>query len=647
MDRLFAFSGMLAIAVALTLGHSSASAVDAKALEKWKQDFNESVLPIIESRCIECHRGKDADGEFDLAKFPSGEEVAKQMGIWERVGKRVRLKEMPPEGSPQLNDEQKSAFHRWLDSQPKEDLCSQIANEETQAWYRGVVMSRRLTRTEYLNAVRDATGVAVDPRFEIPSDGAGGEGFDTNGDSLFTSPIHVEQYLAVAADVIGRAIADPASTENAPLQLTLPGKSADGTQRSTEQAARATLGRFARRAWRRPIADEEVDRLMQLFAAVQADGKDYKQSIAEPLKAVLLSPNFMFVVESESAAGGVQRLTPHQLAMRLSLFLWSSIPDEQLLARADAGELDTPEQIVAETRRMLDDPKARYLGENFGLQWININNLLTNIRPDAEVYPEYNRQLAEDLREEAILTIANVFREDRSLLELIDAPYVYANDRIAKHYGLSAADGADWQAIDAGETGRGGVLTLGATLMATSYPRRTSPVLRGRWLLEDILGSRVPPPPPGVPALEAAETEKVVSLRERLEIHRKNPECASCHNRMDPLGFGLENFDALGRWRESENGFAIDAGGKLPSGESFTGPSELKKVVLKRSHDFEKHFVKKLLGFALGRGLNKFDQCVIEDCMKALKEQDHRAAAIIETIVVSYPFQHRYFKAAE
>ncbi|WP_417736443.1 DUF1592 domain-containing protein [Rosistilla oblonga] len=647
MDRLFAFSGMLAIAVALTFGHSSASAVDAKALEKWKKDFNESVLPIIQSRCIECHRGKDADGEFDLAKFPSGEEVAKQMGIWERVGKRVRLKEMPPEGSPQLNDEQKSAFHRWLDSQPKEDLCSQIANEETQAWYRGVVMSRRLTRTEYLNAVRDATGVAVDPRFEIPSDGAGGEGFDTNGDSLFTSPIHVEQYLAVAADVIGRAIADLASTENAPLQLTLPGKSADGSELSAEQAARTTLGRFARRAWRRPIADEEVDRLMQLFAAVQADGKDYKQSIAEPLKAVLLSPNFMFVVESESAEGGVQRLTPHQLAMRLSLFLWSSIPDEQLLARADAGELDTPEQIVAETRRMLDDPKARYLGENFGLQWININNLLTNIRPDAEVYPEYNRQLAEDLREEAILTIANVFREDRSLLELIDAPYVYANDRIAKHYGLNAADGADWQAIDAGETGRGGVLTLGATLMATSYPRRTSPVLRGRWLLEDILGSRVPPPPPGVPALEAAETEKVVSLRERLEIHRKNPECASCHNRMDPLGFGLENFDALGRWRESENGFAIDAGGKLPSGESFTGPSELKKVVLKRSHDFEKHFVKKLLGFALGRGLNKFDQCVIEDCMKALKEQDHRAAAIIETIVVSYPFQHRYFKAAE
>ncbi|QDV11343.1 hypothetical protein CA51_12050 [Rosistilla oblonga] len=647
MDRLFAFNGMLAIAVALTFGHSSASAVDAKALEKWKKDFNESVLPIIQSRCIECHRGEDADGEFDLAKFPSGEEVAKQMGIWERVGKRVRLKEMPPEGSPQLNDEQKSAFHRWLDSQPKEDLCSQIANEETQAWYRGVVMSRRLTRTEYLNAVRDATGVAVDPRFEIPSDGAGGEGFDTNGDSLFTSPIHVEQYLAVAADVIGRAIADPASTENAPLQLTLPGKAADGSELSAEQAARATLGRFARRAWRRPIADEEVDRLMQLFAAVQADGKDYKQSIAEPLKAVLLSPNFMFVVESESAEGGVQRLTPHQLAMRLSLFLWSSIPDEQLLARADAGELDTPEQIIAETRRMLDDPKARYLGENFGLQWININNLLTNIRPDAEVYPEYNRQLAEDLREEAILTIANVFREDRSLLELIDAPYVYANDRIAKHYGLNAADGADWQPLDTGETGRGGVLTLGATLMATSYPRRTSPVLRGRWLLEDILGSRVPPPPPGVPALEAAETEKVVSLRERLEIHRKNPECASCHNRMDPLGFGLENFDALGRWRESENGFTIDAGGKLPSGESFTGPSELKKVVLKRSHDFEKHFVKKLLGFALGRGLNKFDQCVIEDCMKALKEQDHRAAAIIETIVVSYPFQHRYFKAAE
>lgn len=647
MDRLFALRGSLAIAVTFAFGQPATWAVDAKALEKWKRDFNESVLPIIQQRCIECHQGKDADGEFDLAKFPSGEEVAKNMGIWERVGKRVRLKEMPPEGSPQLNDQQKGAFHRWLDSQPKEDLCSQIANEETQAWYRGVVMSRRLTRTEYLNAVRDLTGVAVDPRFEIPSDGAGGEGFDTNGDSLFTSPIHIEQYLAVATDVIGRAIDNSATSAEAPLQWTLPGKAADGTERSAEQAARKTIAQFARRAWRRPVADQEIDRLMLLFSAVHADGKDFKQSVGEPLKAVLLSPSFMFVVETESAAGGVQRLTPHQLAMRLSLFLWSSIPDEQLLSRADAGELDTPEQVLAATRRMLSDPKARYLGENFGLQWININNLLTSARPDAEVYPEYNRQLAEDLREEAILTIANVFREDRSLLELIDAPYIYANGRVAKHYGLEAAEEADWQAIDAGKTGRGGVLTLGATLMATSYPRRTSPVLRGRWLLEDILGSRVPPPPPGVPALEESEAEKVVSLRERLELHRKNPECASCHNRMDPLGFGLENFDALGRWRESENGFAIDAGGKLPSGESFTGPTELKRVVLKRADDFEKHFVKKLLGFALGRGLNKFDQCVIDDCRKSLKEQDHRAAAIIETIVVSYPFQHRYFKAAE
>lgn len=647
MDRLIATSAMFGIAVALIWCPCTAKAVDAKALGKWKRDFDESIMPIIRGRCIECHRGAEADGEFDLTRYPSGKEVAENAGVWERVGKRVRLKEMPPEGSPQLNDKQKAVFHRWLDSQPKEDPCLQIANEETQSWYRGVVMSRRLTRTEYMNAIRDVTGFAVDPRFEIPSDGAGGEGFDTNGDSLFTSPIHVEQYLAVASDVIGRVLNDPTSDKRAALRITLPGVRDDGTEISVAHAARTTLRQFSRRAWRRPVVADEIDRLMQLFTVEQANGKSYTQSIGQPLKAVLLSPNFLFVVEPESAAGGLQRLTPHQLAMRLSLFLWSSIPDEQLLSRADAGQLDTPEQVISETRRMIADRKSRYLGENFGLQWISINNLLTSVRPDAEVYPEYSRQLAEDLREEAVLTIANVFRENRSLLELIDTPYVYANGRIAKHYGLLAADDTDWQMVDVGDSGRGGVLTLGATLMATSFPRRTSPVLRGRWLLDDILGSPVPPPPPNVPALEEAAADQSVSLRERLELHRKKPECAACHSRMDPLGFGLENFDGLGRWRNSEDGFAIDAGGKLPSGESFTGPNELKRVVLKRSDDFEEHFVKKLLGFALGRELNKFDRCVIDDCLVALKENDHRAGAVIETIVVSYPFQFRYFKAAE
>ena len=232
-------------------------------------------------------------------------------------------------------------------------------------------------------------------------------------------------------------------------------------------------------------------------------------------------------------------------------------------------------------------------------------------------------------------------------MDLMDADYVYVNGRLATHYGFDLPADAPWQRLKTDDRKRGGVITLGAVLMNTSYPRRTSPVLRGRWILEEVLGGKVPPPPPGVPALEAAEASAAATLRERLEIHRRDPTCASCHNRMDPLGFGLENFDALVRWRTEDQGQPIDANGKLPSGEVFEGPEALKQTLQKRSGEFKKHVSKKMLGFALGRELNQFDQCVIDDCLEALDSQDQRAAAIVETIVTSYPFQHRFFKAAK
>jgi len=275
-----------------------------------------------------------------------------------------------------------------------------------------------------------------------------------------------------------------------------------------------------------------------------------------------------------------------------------------------------------------------------------LTRFLSGIKPDREVYPSHNDQLSSDLQLEAVRFVSTVFREDRSLLDLIDANYVVINGNLAQHYGLDLPADAPWQRFETSDRRRGGVITLGATLMSASYPRRTSPVLRGRWILEEVLGGQVPPPPPNVPALEDAVTEQATTLRERLELHRKNPDCASCHNRMDPLGFGLENFDGLGRWRENDQGLVIDSSGQLPSGERFQGPEELKKILLNRAAEFDLHVVRKLLGFALGRELNKFDECVIKDSLDRLNAENHRASAVIETIVLSYPFQHRYFKAA-
>ncbi len=638
--------------LAVLVGSNSGFADEDAQRQEWEAVYDREILAIVKEFCVDCHSGEDPDGDFDISRYTSGKKVSHKLDRWEEVGKRMRLKEMPPEGSPQLNDQQKSAIHRWLDSRPQQDLCGTLATDETQAWYRGYVMSRRLTRTEYYNAIRDLVGIPIDAGFDIPADGSGGEGFDTAGDSLFTSAIHVQAYLSLASWVIDEAVPE-----------TIPGGDdlrsqlvRDARQRllgeqpsehlSESDAAKSIVARFARRAWRRPVSDQEVDQLLVLFESAKSRGASYIAAVREPLKAILVSANFLFVVEPESPQGGIQRLTQHQLATRLALFVWSSIPDEQLLQQADHGELETDAQVLAQTRRMLADPKARALAENFGMQWLGLTSFLASVRPDAEVYPQYNGQLAADLYEEAVQLLASVFGENRSILELIDANHVYVNGNLAAHYGLDLPKNATWQRLETNDRRYGGVITLGAVLMSTSYPRRTSPVLRGRWVLEELLGGEVPPPPPGVPALDEAESVASMTLRQRLEVHRKNPECAACHNRMDPLGFGLENFDGLGRWRDTEQGQPIDASGSLPSGDQFQGPEELKQVLLRRADEFEEHLVKKMLGFALGRELNKFDECVIDDCKKQLRSNDHRSSAIIETIVTSYPFQHRYFKPA-
>ena len=305
---------------------------------------------------------------------------------------------------------------------------------------------------------------------------------------------------------------------------------------------------------------------------------------------------------------------------------------------------------------MLADPRSSRIGENFGLQWLGLTDLKSKT-PDQEIFPDFDNAMLADMQSEATSFVSDIFQHDRRLLDLIDGDHVIINQRLAEHYGLAEevdaftksnpAGATEWKRVKVEDGRRGGVMTLGAVLVKTSHSRRTSPVLRGQWILSEVVGSPVPPPPPGVPPLEEKSDDgEVATLREQLEIHRKNPTCASCHNRMDPLGFGLENFDALGRWRTMDGKAPIDASGRLPSGQTFSGPAELKSLVAQRSDEFRKHFVKKLLGFALGRSLGKFDDCVVAECLKQLKSHDDHAAVLLETICLSYPFQHRFFKAA-
>ena len=648
---------IVAVALAaICLGsHACPCAADDKseALAQWQKDFDAEVLPIIKDKCLDCHGEDDPDGGLNLARYTDGKRATKKMQTWNLVGKRVRLNEMPPEGSPRLNVQQRRTFRVWLDSQPTQDLCGSLATDETKSFYRGYVMSRRLTRTEYKNALRDLLGAPTSTTWDLPSDGGGGEGFDTAGDTLFVSTIHVQRYFKVASKTVDTFIAadDPNSSYGA-ARKRLFGKTnirQESNESDRNAEARRIVHRFARLAWRRPVVDTEIDRLMQFYTQSQNDGNDFPNSLALPLKAILVSPHFLFVVEPEPDKGGIHQLTPHQMATRLALFLWSSVPDVALLDAADAGSLATDEQILTQAQRMMADPKARALGENFGMQWLGLTQFADKTKPDAEVFPEYNSALARDLQTEAVELVASVFCKDKPVFELLDSETVFVNENLAHHYGLTwpeeSSQRGEWRQLKSDQ--RGGVITLGAVLAKTSYPRRTSPVLRGQWMIEELLGDTMPPPPEDIPSLDEAEVAEAATLRERLEAHRKDPECAGCHNRMDPLGFGLENFDPLGRWRTHDSNVRIDASGKLPSGVEFTGPEQLKTAIMERRDDFLRHLVTKMLGFALGRELNKFDDCVVQDALESLRANEFRASAILETIVTSYPFKNRYYSVAE
>ena len=635
----------LVVSLAATAG--LAAAADSPQVTSWQETFAKDVRPILEAKCFACHAGEDSDGDCDLAAVAGAERPIDQMPIWDQVAGRVRLNEMPPAGSPGLSDDEKRILQRWFDARPGRDLCEELATDETRSWYQGRVMSRRLTHGEYDRMITALFEADLRPSRSLPPDGAGGEGFDTAGNTLFTSPIHLEGYLAAADEVVDAFI-----TEESPPDPSLQAgwnRWVGAGFEPTSDRIRERLAAFTESAWRRPATEDEVDRLVALAEnAVALPAARPLDGVLQAFKAVLVSPHFLFLVETSPAGTGVHPLTPRQLATRLAVFLWSSLPDEELLRVADEGRLTDDTVLRAEVQRMLRDPRSRSLAEEFGLQWLELRNFSQRVAPDPEVFPEFDAQLAADFREEAIRVVHRVFAEDRSLLEIVDAPVTPVNARLAAHYGLPAPaeTGPDgWEEVLLSDRRRGGVLTTAAVLASTSYPRRTSPVLRGQWVLGQLLGARVPPPPPGVPPLpEPHAGEGPQTLLQRLEAHRTNPSCASCHDRMDPLGLGLENYDPLGRWRTDDAGQPVDASGTLPRGGGFDGPEELKLRLLERRQDFVRHVSRKLLGYALGRQLDEFDQCVIDRTAKKLAESGDRAGLLVEEIVASHPFQHRYHK---
>jgi hypothetical protein len=591
-------------------------------------DFTKEVAPLIGKYCVTCHGGMKPRAGLALDRFKDPESVQKNLKVWESVADNLRSGDMPPPNKPRPNETELATLNAWLD---RDVLKVQTSQRDP-----GRVTLRRLNRAEYNNTIRDLVGIAFQPADDFPADDVG-YGFDNIGDVLSMPPILMEKYLAAAEKIVEKAF----QSEEARKRILI--KRPDDKV-SKQEAARQILRAFAERAYRRPVAEDELRRLVRLADAGERSGGSFEDGIQLALQGVLVSPNFLFRVEADPKSDkpdAVRQLSDWDLATRLSYFLWSSMPDEELFQLARDGTLRKDGNLEGQVKRMLRDDKARALVENFAGQWLQTRNL-KDFTPDPALFPSFDEKLRLAMRKETEFFFAHVMKEDRSVLEFIDADYTFLNERLARHYGIQGVKGDEFRKVTLKDTPRGGVLTQASVLAVTSNPTRTSPVKRGKWILENILGTPPKDPPPGVEELKDDEKAQLTgTLRQRMEQHRANPNCAVCHESMDPLGFGFENFDAIGAWRTQEGKHSIDPSGTLPSGQTFKGPVELKAILKGREDAFARCLAEKMLTYALGRGTERTDRVFIEEIADNLAKGKYQFSALVIEIVNSDPFQKR------
>lgn len=408
------------------------------------------------------------------------------------------------------------------------------------------------------------------------------------------------------------------------------------------QCGRKILSNLMRKAYRRPVTTAEIDAKLRLVTLAQKEGDSFEEGIRLALEAILASPDFLFRIERDPKTNveAAHLVNDYDLASRLSYFLWSSMPDDELSRAADAKSLHSSGALAAQTRRMLADTRASNLVENFAAQWLQLRNL-GRTKPDPRRFPTFDDELLDAMKRETSLFVETVIREDRSILDFINGPFTFVNGPLARHYGIAGVDGEEFRRVELDGEKRSGLLTQGAILTVSSYPTRTSPPVRGKWVLENFLGAPPPPPPPDVPVLDESQNAATMSLRERMEKHRKDPTCAACHSLMDPIGFGLESYDAVGAWRTHDGQARIDTSGVLPDGKSFQGAKDLKSILRGQSEAFTRNLAEKLLTFALGRGLESYDKDTVEQIVQHTKRNGYRFSALVLGVVNSKPFQMR------
>jgi len=589
---------------------------------------------FLKSHCQACHQGSNPAAGFATRDLATADSLRIHSDRWNKLRLRVRLGEMPPKSAPAPAIADRERFLAWADSAIRTAVCSAGPTA-------GCTPVRRLNREEYAATIRDLLDLQTDLTSFLPAEGAGGEGFDNAGETLFLTPLLAEKYFDAAKFAL-----DAAFKEFKPRAKILVARPGNGT--TPEQAARAILSAFLPRAFRRPVAEPDLAEYMNLFSAATRQGREFESAISFALRAVLVSPRFLFLAEPANRTGDVRRVDAYTLASRMSYFLWGSMPDELLFDLAAFGKLHDPEVVRAILPRMLRREQSLDFVKRFIDQWLRTRQLESDKAPDPKLFPAWttDAEIASDIRLQPALFFHEILKRDLSVLNLIDSSQSVLTRKLTRHFGepfqITGADQQPrWLDLPKGSI-RGGLLGMPAVLAVGSYPYRTSPVLRGAWILEALLGTPPPPPPAEVPPLEKqASAEAPKTVREMLTQHRANAACATCHSRIDPLGFALENYDSIGRWRDQDNGKPVDNRGEMPDGTIVEGPQGLKAALLERKDQFVRNLTSKLLGYALGRGLTAQDSCAVDHIVADLKDNDYRAQKLIEGIILSVPFQYQ------
>jgi mono/diheme cytochrome c family protein len=620
-----------AVAVAKPTTTPAKSPEDAALLAlqaEVKKTFKDKVQPFVKSYCYECHGDRRMKGGVTFhpaLKNPSDPAYTRR---WKMGLATVNAHDMPPdEADNQPTDAEREMFMAWV------ARLKYLSPKDP-----GAFVIRRLTKTEYGNTLHDLLGVDAKVVQELPDEVAG-EGYMNTLSSL-----QMEQYLSIANEVLNRALAPQGTPPTAVQQRLLGTAPAPGAD--LKATAREVARKLARTAYRRPASEKELDVLMQVFDLATRHKLDYPAALRLVLKAVLVSPQFLYITPATAAETGreIVPLDDYQLASRLSYLLWATMPDAELSALADQGKLHEKPVLQAQVRRMLTDARSRALFDGFGAQWLGLGDLADKTF-DTTKFPQMTPALRSAMYDEGRLFFDSIVRGNRSVVSFVTADYTFLNETLAAIYGLEkTVTGPKMRQVKLTDANRGGILGMPGILATTSFPNRTSPVKRGVWVLEQVLGQQVPPAPPNVPALDKQDKKKIanLTLRQRTELHRTNVVCANCHKILDPIGFGLENFDAIGRWRDQDDtGGVIDAAGELPGGKHFAAPKELKAIIAARSQDLARNLTEKLLAYALCRQLEGYDEIVVDHLMADIAKEGYRMQTLITAVITSYPFTHR------